>query len=522
MKHNLVKLKRARKSLVFIFTLTIVLTVLHVNELSAELIYENVKFLYEIFVNGTGYGIVRVKITAKGVGESWITLPSRGQYEYSILEGYVDWAYNVTSHTIFYDEVHFSFSSKDTSIVKIEYDFPYISLIIRDKAWFLSPMIRVPQGSPCVVRVVLDNVKEVLRTYPNPYKTNSSGMYFDLTRIREEEGIERVLIIYKLSKTIEMVTVKSELTEGIFINVKTPVIYKDNFVKSIVKTYREALPYLLSTFKVNVKEIKVEFYLPETSITTLGYVTTGDISKYVEKGTVHLNLALIRFMKGYAEHTMIHELVHILLGKVGVPATNNLRWFHEGMADYVAYKVCFMLGYTNVTDIRDRYLNLVEKYEERYGKKYGIVQNWRMSNIYGSSFFYAISFYIIYTLGEKYGGLKYYEKVLKRIIKCGRVSGTEHIVEALSYGANENLADMFRRWGFIVGEVSAVTTPYVRLVYVMLVALTLIALWSLFTAVTRRGERVPIPSDLYRICPYCRSILLPGVRRCPYCGRLLI
>lgn len=519
MKDDLIKLRRT--TFVVIFIVIIALTALHFGQFTTASSYESVKFLYEIFVNGTGYGVVKINIIAKGAGESWITLPSHGQYEYDILGGNVKWGYDIKFYTVFYDEVYFSFSSRDISIVRVKYDFPYISLIIQDKAWFLSPIIRVPKGSPCIVRVVLENVKEVIQTYPNPYERNSSGMYFDMTKITGEES-DRVLIIYKLSKTIKTVTVRDKLTEAIFISVKTPTIYKENFVKNIVQTYRRALPYLLPVFGVDVKEIKVEFYLPETSITTLGYVTTEDISKYVEKGTVHLNLALIRFMKGYAEHTMIHELVHILLGKVGVPATNNLRWFHEGMADYIAYKVCLKLGYENVTDIHDRYLKLIDSYKERYGEKYGIVQNWGMANLYGTSLFYAISFYIIYTLGEKYGGLEYYKEVLKKIRERGKVSGTDYIVEALSYGANENLVDTFRKWGFVIGEINIVAIPYIRLVYAMLVAFTLVALWSMFTAVTRRSKKVTIPSDLYKKCPYCHSVLLPGVRQCPYCGRELL
>ena len=523
MKDGLVILKSVRKFVSLVFVITIIITTIRISELTYILSspQENVKFLYEIFVNGTGYGKVKVRIVARGVGKSWITLPSRGQYEYSILKGKVDWGYAVKSYTIFYDDVHFSFSSDNTSVVSIEYDFPYISLIIRDKAWFLSPTIRIPKGSPCVVRVVLENVKEVLKTYPSPYERNSTGMYFDMTRIIGDET-ERIWIIYRLSKAIETVTVKEKLIENIFINIMTPVIYKGNFVKSIIKTYRQALLYLLSVFKTNVKEIKVEFYLPEISITTLGYVTTEDISKYVEKGTVHLNLALIRFMKGYPEHTMIHELVHILLGKIGVPATNNLRWFHEGMADYIAYKICLKLGHANVTDIRDRYLGLIEEYKKKHGEKYGIVQNWGMAHLYGTTLFYAISFHIIYTLGEKYGELKYYEKVIEKLKEHGRVSGTDHIIEALSYGAGENLVGTFEKWGFVVGKISVVTTPYIRLVYFTLVTFTLIALWSIFMSITRRGKRLVIPSDLYHKCSYCQAILLPGVRQCPYCGRRLV
>jgi len=479
-----------------------------------------VRYLYEIFVNGTGYGVVKIRIVARGVGVAWITLPSKGQYEYSVVRGRVEWGRENRTYSVFYDDVYFSFSSRDVSVVTIEYPFPYASLIIGSKAWFLSPMIRVPEGSPCVVRVVLEDVRDVIETAPAPYEQNASGFYFDLTRVGDSE-ITRVLIIYRIRTPVPTVVVRGAAS-GVVISVKVPVIYKSNFARRVIEMYGEAMPYLLKLFRsVKVEEVKVEFYLPGRTITTLGYVTTEDISKYIERGTVYLNLALTRFMRGYAEHTMVHELVHILLGKLGVPATNNLRWFHEGMADYVAYKICLELGYGNVTDIRDRYLAAVEEFRRRYGERYGVVQNWAARTIYGTGTFYAISFYVIYSLGEEYGGLEYYAKVLDRLAQHRRVTGIEQVVDALSYGAGEDLVGRFDKWGFVIAT-SPRRAPYLWLVHFTLIALALVAVWSLFATATRARRRVVIPSSLYRVCPHCKAALLPGVRRCPYCGAPLV
>ena len=64
------------------------------------------------------------------------------------------------------------------------------------------------------------------------------------------------------------------------ISVKVPVIYKSNFARRVIEMYGEAMPYLLKLFRsVKVEEVKVEFYLPGRTITTLGYVTTEDISR---------------------------------------------------------------------------------------------------------------------------------------------------------------------------------------------------------------------------------------------------
>jgi hypothetical protein len=239
-------------------------------------------------------------------------------------------------------------------------------------------------------------------------------------------------------------------------------------------------------------------------LSALGYVMGEDINAGGE-GPIYLNLALLRFKEGYLETTVVHELVHKALGALGVPANRELRWFHEGVAQYVSVKICEKIG----IDVSDAEASL-ESAARVFGSglaKPGFVQRWTPSGDEGS--YYAASYYVVATLAEERGGLGYIKRVASEIRRRGGVSSNQDLVEALSAAAGEDLAPRFRDWGFEVSETRVAAVPRLAaalaaaaLAAAVAFSLLVILLWR------RRGER----------CPYCYGEVPRGAAYCPYCG----
>ncbi|MEM2920991.1 MAG: hypothetical protein QXF26_01585, partial [Candidatus Bathyarchaeia archaeon] len=101
----------------------------------------------------------------------------------------------------------------------------------------------------------------------------------------------------------------------------------------------------------------------------------------IGKGPINVNLALIRFKPGYLEQVVLHEYVHLALGEIGVEATDRLRWFHEGVAEYISGEVCKLLDIE--TDVDDHIVNY-ENYVEIYGEDISFVEDWKNEQLYYS------------------------------------------------------------------------------------------------------------------------------------------
>lgn len=512
-------LKLDSKVIVLLSVLIISITSALCNTLPKQRL-RNVEYYYQLIVDKYGNGIVKITVKVRGYGTLWITLPSKHEYNYSIEMGNVKWETKIHSLSVFYDDVYFDCISRNYCVINITYKFPYMSLMIGKEAWFLSPLIRGSPNAKYLVRVVIPNIANIRKVYPSHYIRNSTGFYFDLTDEVKHAGATRIAIRYTLKQGVEFITVKGRITNETDIIIKLPIIYGKILGQRIIEVYHKAYPILAEIFQIHLKTIKVTFFLPQLNIMTLGYVTASDISTMIKEGTVHLNLALIRFVKGYPEHTMIHELVHILLGKVGVTANTNLRWFHEGMADYIAYKVCLLLGYKNVTMIKKDYDAAVKSYAKMYDHRFGIVKDWNLLSFYGVRVFYGISFGIIYNISEAHGGLAFCKKLIRELKRYHKITKISQVVDAMSAAAGEDLKPLFAKWGFM--KVSLIRySPYMSIVYLMVTAISVVAIWSLFFGTFRRRSKLVIPTSLYTKCPYCLTILPPNSRRCPYCGRYL-
>jgi len=163
------------------------------------------------------------------------------------------------------------------------------------------------------------------------------------------------------------------------------------------------------------------------------------------KGPIYLNLALTRYAPGYMETTIIHELVHVYLGIVGVEANDATRWFHEGMAQYLSIKIAEAIG-INVSEYKNDMYNSSKALYYYTGGKFGFIQKWPSDDV-SEQEAYLASFYIIANISDSYGGLSYAQRVFSEL-RRHPVSTSSDTVIVLSQAAGRNLAPFFRSLGF--------------------------------------------------------------------------
>jgi hypothetical protein len=189
-----------------------------------------------------------------------------------------------------------------------------------------------------------------------------------------------------------------------------------------------------------------------------------------------VNLALIRFKPGYLEQVVLHEYVHLALGEVGVEAKDDLRWFHEGVAEYISGEICKALGID--TDVDEHLVNY-ENYVKTYGNDISFVEDWEDEPLY-----YSLAYAVVRKLGDDLGGLAFYRSTFYEIKRRGGVSDLQGIVDVMSAVAGRDLSGLFRGWGFKVQGVETEIVPL--LVDAMPIIVTWMALMAISVVLARR------------------------------------
>jgi hypothetical protein len=286
------------------------------------------------------------------------------------------------------------------------------------------------------------------------------------------------------------------------VRVKAAPYYR-GLASTIASVVGRALPRIRELFGYSPSSVDFELFLPSRmDLSALGYVMGEDINAGGE-GPIHLNLALVRFKEGYLETTVVHELVHKALGALGVPANSELRWFHEGVAQYVSIEVCGELG-IDVSDMRESLENSTGIFSSGLVKP-GFVQEWSPSGNEG--YYYAASYYIVASIAKERGGLDYIRRLAEVVRNRGGVGSNQELVEAMSAAAGEDLTPRFREWGFEVQSAPTVPRIAVALAAIALAAAVGFSL-LVIVALRRRGSR----------CPYCYAEVPRDALYCPYCG----
>ncbi len=186
-----------------------------------------------------------------------------------------------------------------------------------------------------------------------------------------------------------------------------------------------------------------------------------------------------------------------------MPANSELRWFHEGVAQYVSIEVCGELG-IDVSDVRESLENSTGIFSSGLVKP-GFVQEWSPSGNEG--YYYAASYYIVASIAKERGGLDYIRRLAEVVRNRGGVGSNQELVEAMSAAAGEDLTPRFREWGFEVQSAPTVPRIAVALAAIALAAAVGFSL-LVIVALRRRGPR----------CPYCYAEVPRDALYCPYCG----
>ena len=402
------------------------------------------KLVYYINVKENANATITIVFEAKGSGVGFIGLPLFEEYKVSVHEGEIKWL-DFKPVSVFYTNASFSFRGKNIRMV-ITYNFPYATLIAEDKAWFMSPYILASSSFEVFVEVELYGLdpSRKVRFWPyEPLKQHGNKFTF---AILNPVSDNRVIIEYKLSEKVPNVDYRKAIGESEVV-VRVAKYYRhiaDKVFYVLEKTYEE-LEYVFGELP---DKLEFEFYLPELNdLSALGYVKERTIEMGVE-GPIYLNLALIRFKEGFLEETVIHECVHVVLGLIGVSSNREIRWFHEGMAEYVAIKVCSVAG-INVTDFIKMHREGAREALKLYGGDLSFIIYWEYSTPM-ARLYYSAAFYIMNKTAEENGGLVYVKKLVREIEKQGGADSNEEVIQAMSKAAGKDLRRQFRKWGFPV------------------------------------------------------------------------
>lgn len=376
------------------------------------------------------------------------TLPKFEQYR--VCSSYGNYSIrDVPSSAYFYYNSSIMLTPGDngTALLSVCYDFPYATLLSGNRGWFMSPMLIAYPAYPVEVHVHIPGVSEVTLESPKADRVlGNEDRVYTLSPSKTQVITGRVVIEYTASNIVEVLNFTSRVQNTIVV-VEGPKYYK-SLAERVASVASRASEELSGVSGVSVPMLYFKLYLPRESmggINTLGFVMGEDINAGGQ-GPIMINLALLRYAPGYLETTVIHEMVHTFLGRVGVEANDETRWFHEGLAQYLSIVVAEKTGY-NVSEYAEDLLNASQFFFNYVSGNLSFIEKWP-SDPYSVSEAYLASFYIVYNITESHGGLKFIKALFNSLKVYGKVKNTKDIVLTLSEAAGENLAPLFRKWGF--------------------------------------------------------------------------
>lgn len=462
-----------------------------------------------IDVSESGNATVKIVYQDSASGNFSTYLPRFERWSHSVRSGGVVAIAVTNSSAYFYDIVTFTYTPGpgEGFAIAINYSFPFAALYAGNRGWFMSPLIGVSPPSSITVVITIENLGTVLSVTLNgamtSYALEGRTLRVPVADARSAAlGGLRVTVDFRPEGRIEE-TRMVEDAGGVRVSLEAAPFYR-GLARRIAGVVAKSLPELREVFGFRPAEVGFKVFLPSMmDLSALGYVVGEDINAGGE-GFVHLNLALVRFKEGFMEITIVHELVHKALGALGVPASQELRWFHEGVAQYASIKICEKLG-IDVSDALSNLEQAVAIFRSGVARP-SFVSPWNPAG--NEAQYYAASYYIISELAQERGGLQYLQRVANEIRRRGGVKTNRELIEALSAAAGEDLAPLFSEWGFEVHAASkAPAIPRWAIVAAATIAAVAVA-FSL-AVILRRRERLR--------CPYCYAVVPKGAVLCPYC-----
>ena len=482
------------------------------------------EYTWNIYVMENGTAKIYIVFRGWGNGTSLIYLPKYENYTIEKLKGYIilEHAKEKDSY-YFYDLIKVRYTSNSSAIMIINYTFQYATLILGDDAWFMTPLIGASDNSTVRVNILLTNFGRCIKEFPHkPKYFDKQGTKANITYVLESPILvryggtvsewylskgARICINYKLQKEIPIKNIPYKIDDCKII-FKAPGIYRD-FIDELMGVFRSAKPILEDIFNDFPKELEVKFFLPDLiELSKLGFIYSSVIN-LGESGPINLNLALTRFMPGYKDQVLIHEYIHVALGRIGIKATPQLRWFHEGMAEYLSFYVCKKLN-INVSDMERRRLEGAEEFKKLVSPNLGVITNWHSGPLEG--LYYSAAYYVVKRIGDKYGGVEFYKKLFEEVRRVGEVKSTSQLIKIMARVGGRSIFDDFREMGFVVKEEISYPLKW-EYMLVLVVLLVIIILYI------RARERTK--EEEYTICPFCKAKISKDATICNYCGRIV-
>ncbi|GEM_PF-810764 len=406
-----------------------------------------IRVYIDVAVNGNA--TVTYVVSGSGKYSFWLFLPKFEEVRGAAVKGGFRIVENRTSSFYFYynSTVEASPGGDGGYEFNLSYDFPYASIMAGYNGWFMSPALIAEPDIVTEVYVKIPFLKRVTLEEPRRVGSVDGYLVYKLYGAAYMQLGGRVTIEYDMTRPTPTANIMG-VYDGVKVSVEYPVYYK-GFAEKTVRTAGKAVPIYNRLFGASPPAIEFRFYLPKKvmgGIGTLGFMRGSDVN-VGGRGPIELNLALMRYAPGYHETTVLHEMVHKYLGLIGVEATDETRWFHEGMAQYVSLMVGGEIG-VPVGELKSMLDNASERLVKHLGGRLGFIQEWPYGSPELEGEAYLASYYIVKTIADRYGGEAYIERLSRAIREMGGIRTTQDVVDAMSAAAGEDLSRLFAQWGF--------------------------------------------------------------------------
>jgi hypothetical protein len=422
-------------------------------------------FSYTFNVNADGATDVEIDFSSSDTsGSYWVVVPKDPIWNYTYSSTNVSFQHSTAPTTdvgleelVFYQVFMFQYTSSSAFNLKVQFDFEDGALIVDDRGIFFSPQIGYKKVSQTTgtAEVLFDSHMTVASDkavgtgnqpfYPNPSKTSSRRVFFDLP---SDEDLMRLQIEFSTTLPLQSTTVESQ--SQIF-SFETPNKYFD-YATNILNVYDEIYNNFTELFHVTLTPpIEVQFFLPsfEELLTLGGFTPFSSLGA----GTIHINVFFIRAVNGTIEVIAVHELVHHFLIEADISPSDFL-WFHEGMAQYVSVAVVEQFGYEGATEEKTTLEQNSQQLKSYLGgEHFGFLQDWSPSSPPPEDIgnCYVAAYYVTSRLGEYYGGFDFYSEFFN-LIHGVDVSNIDILTLYLSRAANASVALTLQAWGFGVAD----------------------------------------------------------------------
>ncbi|MEM2936070.1 MAG: hypothetical protein QW231_02715, partial [Candidatus Bathyarchaeia archaeon] len=417
-------------------------------------------YFYKFVVDENGFTQVTVDYSSSANGYSWVFVPNFTGWNWKVSSGVllhtniVETARVTETNYYFYRALNFSFNSHGSFEMRIQFNMSTGALIIEPQGIFFSPQIGFKEGSSASAEVFLPEgyrivSRNALALGSSSYLPDSISQNY--ARFNLRENLIRLQIEFSTEFTKPMPEVIT-LTKGSFTfnAVKRYEVYASDILDLFDRVYDD----LIDLFNVTLENVEAQFFIPDFDafLSLGGYVpfTGGKI------GTIHINVAFTRYIKGVLEVIALHELIHHFLWKTGI-SPDDLLWFHEGMAQYVSMESImrrYPPGHEGASYEKDILEENAAQINKSTGGNFNFLLQWKPGN--PEYYYYPAAYYVTSRLAERYGGLKFYTRFFE-LIKRVKVRDNDLLTYYLSLAANASVAQTLQGWGLNVADFRTLT-----------------------------------------------------------------